>query len=784
MKNEHVVGIHDVQEEGQPPYLVMEYIEGISLQDKLDREGALGVKEVLRIGMQVAEGLAAAHRQGLVHRDIKPANILLENGVERVKITDFGLARAVDDASVTQSGTVAGTPMYMSPEQAEGLPIDHRSDLFSLGTVLYTMCTGHPPFRASGTHAVLKRVIEASPRPIREINSEVPDWLCGIISKLHAKKPEDRVQMAAEVAELLAQQLAHLQQPMQVAMPRPLAAKPGAKKTRFWTRRKTLVAASLLFLGIGAISAWIRLGPVGNSPVNGGGALPLAVAPFGAPKAREHQEAWAKHLGVPVEIENSVGMKLRLIPPGRFLMGTTDADPEAWNDKPQHEVTLTKPFFAGVHEVTVGQFRVFAKESGYKTEAERGAGASRPFQPGTLIHDRETSWTNPGLKQADDHPVVCVTLDDAKAFCDWLSEKEGRTYALLTEAQWEYCCRAGSQTQFFCGDDAGFLDRYGWYQANSNETTHPVGSKEANAWGLLDMHGNVSEWTADWIGRYENGPQQDPTGPLNGTQHSYRGGSWASRTKFCRSSWRELGNGEDYASASTGFRVALVGDLTSQKNMPDPSEPGWVRLFNGKDLTGWTVTDDLKNWKVKDGELIGAGFLNSYIATNKKDYRDFHLRAELTVSAIGACGILIHGAPGDDLALEVLDDGQVLRAGQEAKSSAKAKGLSPDEPIRLEVIARRGKIEVKVNGQTTTRTDNLFDEDRDRAFPIAIKSRQRGADVRIRKLEIQELKEPPPDRTPPGRLKEIGVAVQAHVLEHGRYPAPAIYDGEGKPLLG
>src|SRR5439155_9099465 len=98
----------------------------ISLQDKLDKYGTLGVTEILRIGMQTAEGLAAAHKQGLVHRDIKPANVLLENGVERVRITDFGLARAVDDASVTQSGTVAGTPMYMSPEQSEGVPIDHR----------------------------------------------------------------------------------------------------------------------------------------------------------------------------------------------------------------------------------------------------------------------------------------------------------------------------------------------------------------------------------------------------------------------------------------------------------------------------------------------------------------------------------------------------------------------------------------------------------------------------------------------------------------------------------
>lgn len=222
VKNEHVVGIYDVQQDAQPPYLVMEMIDGVSLQDKIDKHGALGVKEILRIGMQIAEGLAAAHKQGLVHRDIKPANILLENGVERVKITDFGLARAVDDASVTQSGTVAGTPMYMSPEQAEGLQIDHRSDLFSLGTVLYAMCTGHPPFRASGTHAVLKRVIDASPRPVREINNEIPDWLEAIIAKLHAKKPEERFATASEVAELLGRYLAHVQQPSMTARPAPV----------------------------------------------------------------------------------------------------------------------------------------------------------------------------------------------------------------------------------------------------------------------------------------------------------------------------------------------------------------------------------------------------------------------------------------------------------------------------------------------------------------------------------------------------------------------------------
>jgi uncharacterized protein (TIGR03067 family) len=243
----HVVGIYGVAEERRPPYLVMQCVDGLSLQEKLDRAGPLGVKETLRIGTQVAEGLAAAHKHGLVHRDIKPANILLENGVERVKITDFGLARTADDASLTQSGVIAGTPMYMSPEQADGKPVDLRTDLFSLGSVLYAMCTGHPPFRASGTMAVLKRVCEETPRPVREVNPDIPDWLCAIVEKLHAKRPEDRFQSAKEVADLLAQHLAHLQQPSQVPMPAPVERPPAPVAVR---RRFRWVAVLLVGVGL------------------------------------------------------------------------------------------------------------------------------------------------------------------------------------------------------------------------------------------------------------------------------------------------------------------------------------------------------------------------------------------------------------------------------------------------------------------------------------------------------------------------------------------------------
>ncbi|WP_020471496.1 protein kinase domain-containing protein [Zavarzinella formosa] len=203
IRHENVVAVYAV-EESPLPYLVMEYLPGGTLQDMVDRTGPLGPDEVRRIGGQIAAGLAAAHLQDLIHRDIKPGNILLEGfSGDRVKISDFGLARAVDDASLTQSGVICGTPMYMAPEQASGGHVDQRADLFSLGSVIYLMCTGRPPFRAPTTLAILKRVVDDHPRPVRDIIPEVPAWLGSLIAKLHKKRPEDRKITATEVAKAL-----------------------------------------------------------------------------------------------------------------------------------------------------------------------------------------------------------------------------------------------------------------------------------------------------------------------------------------------------------------------------------------------------------------------------------------------------------------------------------------------------------------------------------------------------------------------------------------------------
>ncbi len=249
--HEHVVPIQTVDQEQGLPYLVMPVLEGRSLEDRIRNNGPLEVKEVLRIGRQIASGLAAAHHQGLVHRDVKPANILLHNGVERVVITDFGLARTVDDASMTQSGTLVGTPQYMSPEQARGESLDARSDLFSLGSVLYSMLVGHSPFRAETTMGVLNRITGDQPRRLTEQNPEIPLWLDQIIRRLLSKRPEDRYQTAAEVESLLGQWLAHLQDP--TGTPRP--SEPPPTETGGGSRRRKLILAviggfALLLAGI------------------------------------------------------------------------------------------------------------------------------------------------------------------------------------------------------------------------------------------------------------------------------------------------------------------------------------------------------------------------------------------------------------------------------------------------------------------------------------------------------------------------------------------------------
>ncbi len=251
--HEHVVGIYNVESGGAVPYLVMQYVPGRSLETRVTEDGPLDIAELLRIGAQAAAGLAAAHRQGLVHRDVKPANILLENSVERAVLTDFGLARAIDDASLTRTGILAGTPHYMSPEQARGEPVDHRSDLFSLGSVLYFMATGRPPFRGSTAMGVLHRICREPHKPAWQVNHDVPDDVADVIDRLLAKKPSQRFATAEDVQATLAALLSQVQS----------GGLKRRKLPRWWKRisfdkRSLAVAGAVGLIGLIATFWWGR----------------------------------------------------------------------------------------------------------------------------------------------------------------------------------------------------------------------------------------------------------------------------------------------------------------------------------------------------------------------------------------------------------------------------------------------------------------------------------------------------------------------------------------------
>jgi formylglycine-generating enzyme required for sulfatase activity len=259
---------------------------------------------------------------------------------------------------------------------------------------------------------------------------------------------------------------------------------------------------------------------------------PLAVGPFDGTTAKEHQAAWAEYLKTPVVQINSIGMKLVLIPAGEFQMGAADGESGANPDeKPQHRVRITKPFYLGVCEVTQAEYvRVMGR--------------------------------NPSNFKGKDGllPVESVSWEEAQDFCRKLSglpdeQRASAVYRLPTEAEWEYACRAGTETAYGLVEHADKLREFAWCGEDSASQTNPVGQKKPNAWGLYDVHGNVWEWCADWYGNYLASAVEDPTGPITGSERVHRGGAWHSSAEFCRSAKRSDAP-LDFRNDGLGFRVA------------------------------------------------------------------------------------------------------------------------------------------------------------------------------------------------------------------------------------
>lgn len=249
---------------------------------------------------------------------------------------------------------------------------------------------------------------------------------------------------------------------------------------------------------------------------------------------------------------NSVGVKFRLVPAGKFKMGSPREEidrcvklvGDGWQkdalptEGPEHEVEITRPFFMGTTEVTIAQFRRFVEAN-----------------PTHKVGDER--WKEPGFDQVDDQPVVWVSWNNAVDFCRWLSEKEGKKYRLPTEAEWEYCCRAGKPgTRYGFGNEELDLRWYAWNTSNSAGKTHPVGKLKANEWGLYDMHGNAWEWCQDVYQEryYQTSPKQDPEGPSTSGERVIRGGSYYDVPVYCRSAFR-LHHAPEFRNINLGFRI-------------------------------------------------------------------------------------------------------------------------------------------------------------------------------------------------------------------------------------
>jgi formylglycine-generating enzyme len=296
------------------------------------------------------------------------------------------------------------------------------------------------------------------------------------------------------------------------------------------------------------------------------------------PVAHYAQRRGIRETELTLKLNDKVTLKATFIPAGKFIMGSPETENSRGKDETQHEVTLGRFFFMGVTQVTVDQFAAFVKESGYTTDAEK-AGWSFGFE----IRDGQLdvmkmdglSWRNPGFEQQGDHPVVNMSWNDATAFCAWLSKKSGKTVVLPTEAQWEYCCRAGTTTAYPWGGDpdggrgwANGADQALKRKIPKSERqffswddewacTSPAGKFQANALGLHDMIGNAAQWCQDWCGDFDQNAVTDPTGLDAGVHRVLRGGSWLDDARSCRSACRIPANPDNWF-LNYGFRVVVI----------------------------------------------------------------------------------------------------------------------------------------------------------------------------------------------------------------------------------
>lgn len=540
----NVVRSFDADQTNGVHFLVMEYVSGSNLSQVIRDKGPLTLEQAVYCILQAARGLRYAHKRGIIHRDIKPGNLMIDKD-EKIKVLDLGLAN-VDESlreystvlagksdmhnttqtELTNPGMMLGTISYMAPEQSlDASRADSRSDIYSLGCTFYFLLIGEPPFQGDSIFKIFLQHQNQNISSIRELRQDVPQAIEDIYLKMLAKNPDERFQTMGELISALEE--------CEISLPKGNIFKEvheSKRENRINKRIKTraqpsdienprssfrqinknwflLIPVIFLILGFGSYQI-LKPRPSKEervpSPVTS-----VSIPAKPSPSKSEHSSPPprikpVKQDAPPPDI--SVGMKFKLIKSGTFQMGS-DSDWES--SKPAHSVTLTKPFEMSIYEVTQKQYET-------------------------------VTGTNPSYFKGANNPVESVSWKDATKFCRILSEMPaekaaGYHYRLPTEAEWEYAYRAGTTTKYWFGDDETQFSNYGWFIENADRTTHPVGKKEPNPWGLYDMSGNVYEWCQDVYGSYPDKKVIDPQGKQSGLDRVLRGGGIRNEAPFCSS---------------------------------------------------------------------------------------------------------------------------------------------------------------------------------------------------------------------------------------------------------
>jgi formylglycine-generating enzyme required for sulfatase activity len=555
LSHENVVMAYDADQAGDRHFFAMEFVEGTNLAKLVKEKGPLPMDQACDCIRQAALGLQHAFERGMVHRDIKPSNLLLAKGGV-VKILDMGLARLQEtpnlvESRITKEGLVIGTPDFLAPEQARNArTADIRADIYALGCTFYYLLCGHSPYPGgTPTEKLLRHTTDPTPAVTR---ADVLPAIEGIVYKMMAKSPEERFQAPAEVAFAL--------QPFALNAPRISGryARPtfAASDPRASTVRNSAVVDTTLETPVSvpreepATDSRFRLPPPPppkkkppreRTHWNTTIALITAVVVLGLAAGAIYlffkKPSSAASVTLDREFTNRHDMTFVLVPAGSFDMGSPESEAgRAEDEGPVHTVEITKPFYLGTTEVTFRQFKAVMGKL-----------------PNALRQDPDDL----------DLPVTTLSHGEAVIFCKRLNAdpetaKDGWTYRLPTEAEWEYACRAGSRSRFSTGNQLGSEQaRFGDPMAKS---PGKVAQFPANAWGLYDMHGNAAEWVGDRYDAkyYAESPAQDPTGAneRQSSRHVVRGGGFDDSADNCRCA-RRLAKYPESVLPNLGFRVAL-----------------------------------------------------------------------------------------------------------------------------------------------------------------------------------------------------------------------------------